>query len=212
MFRKKFLFMAAVSSLLCGCRDQVDFETYYRNACKRFEERVEIDKNCDIDFVGDSITERYNLEKYYPNYKVANRGISGDTTDMLLTRMEISSILLEPKVINLLIGTNNLNTCMNNYEYILQGFKNNLPNTKVVVNSILPRRGVEYYQKIINNNNKIKALAEAYGYTYVDLYPNFMKNGKLNEMLFADGLHLNSKGYQIMSDVLLPVFTDLLNS
>ena len=103
-----FLKLLILPCLLVGCADNRDYAVIYQEKCDKFAEQNIKDFNCDIDFVGDSITEGYDINRYYKNYRVANRGISGDTTDMLLTRTEVSAFDLEPKVINLLIGTNNL--------------------------------------------------------------------------------------------------------
>lgn len=199
--------------LLAGCASNQEVLNYFQSKCQMFEELLEDEKDCDIDFIGDSITDLYNVEDYFPEYKVANRGIGGDTTDMLLTRLEISAYKLNPKVISLLIGTNNLDTCMNNYEVILNNFKTHLPNTKVAVLSILPRRGKDLCEKIVKNNAQIKNLTNKYEYTYVDLYESFTEDEELqvDESLFDDGLHPNKKGYQVMSDALKPIFANFLN-
>ena len=130
---------------------------------------------------------------------------------MLLTRMEVSAFDLEPKVINLLIGTNNLDTCLNNYDAILQGFYDHLPRTKVVVLGILPRRGEDLCKKIEGINEAIAKLTEKYTYTYVNLNVLFMSGDyQVDESLFKDGLHPNKKGYQLLTDNLKPVFASLL--
>ena len=197
--------------LLIGCADNRDYAVIYQEKCDKFVSQNIKDFNCDIDFVGDSITEGYDVKRFYKEYKVANRGISGDTTDMLLTRMEVSAFNLEPKIISLMIGTNNLDTCMNNYEAILQGFNEHLPNTQVVVVSILPRRGEDLCKKIEENNIEIEKLSTKYAYTYVNLYTLFVTDDyKVNESLFKDGLHPNKKGYQLITDNLKPVFASLL--
>ena len=209
---KRLSIILSTIALLCSCADNRDYAVIYQEKCDKFANQNANDFNCDIDFVGDSITEGYNVKRYYKNYKVANRGISGDTTDMLLTRMEVSAYNLEPKVISLMIGTNNLDTCMNNYEAILQGFYEHLPNTKVVVVSILPRRGEDLCKKIKNNNAQIEQLANKYSYTYVNLYSAFIKDEyQVNESLFKDGLHPNLRGYRLLTDNLNPVFSNLLN-
>lgn len=202
-----------VLALLSSCSNNQDFSAFYQSKCQRFEELVDSDKNCDIDFIGDSITDNWHVEDYFKDYRVANRGISGDTTDMLLTRLEVSAIRLNPKIISLLIGTNNLDTCMNNYEAILDCFKTQLPNTKVAVVSILPRRGENLCEKIVMNNSLIEDLTNKYEYTYVDLYESFIKDDKLqvDESLFLDGLHPNKKGYQVMCDALKPIFANWLD-
>ena len=206
-----FLKLLILPCLLIGCSDNRDYSVIYKEKCEKFDSQNIKDFNCDIDFVGDSITEGYDVKRFYKEYKVANRGISGDTTDMLLTRMEVSAFNLEPKVISLLIGTNNLDTCLNNYEAILQGFYEHLPNTKVVVVSILPRRGEDLCKKIEENNAEIAKLTGKYAYTYIDLYPLFILDDyKVDESLFKDGLHPNKKGYQLITDNLKPVFASLL--
>ena len=199
--------------LLIGCTSNNELSMYYQSKCQKFEELLEKEKDCDIDFIGDSITDLYNVEDYFQEYKVANRGIGGDTTDGLLKRLDISAFKLNPKVISLLIGTNNPDTCMNDYEVILNSFKTNLPNTKVAVLSILPRRGKDLCEKIVRNNAQIKNLANKYEYTYVDLYDSFTNGETLqvDESLFDDGLHPNKKGYQVMSDALKPIFANFLN-
>lgn len=211
--KHSFLKLLILPFFLTGCVDNRDYAVIYQEKCDKFASQIAQDKYCDIDFIGDSITEGYDVKKYYPNYKVANRGISGDTTDMLLTRMEVSAFSLEPKLICLLIGTNNLDTCLNNYDAILDGFYQHLPNTKVVVVSILPRRGEELCQKIRDNNTQIAKLAEKYTYTYVDPYISFTKDNEyqIDESLFKDGLHPNNKGYEVLTNTLLPVFSFFLN-
>ena len=206
-----FLKLLILPCLLIGCSDNRDYSVIYKEKCEKFDSQNIKDFNCDIDFVGDSITEGYDVKSFYKEYKVANRGISGDTTDMLLTRMEVSAFNLEPKIISLMIGTNNLDTCMNNYEAILQGFNEHLPNTQVVVVSILPRRGEDLCKKIEENNIEIEKLSTKYAYTYVNLYTSFITDDyKVNESLFKDGLHPNKKGYQLITDNLKPVFASLL--
>ena len=208
---KRLLIILSAITLLCSCADKRDYSVIYQEKCDKFDAQNVKDFNCDIDFVGDSITEKYDVKKFYKDYKVANRGISGDTTDMLLTRMEVSAYNLQPKVISLMIGTNNLDTCMNNYDAILQGFHENLPNTKVVVVGILPRRGEDLCKKINENNSAIAKLTEKYTYCYCDFYDLFVTDEyQVDESLFKDGLHPNKKGYQLLTDNLLPVFSFFL--
>ena len=59
-----------------------------------------------IIFVGDSLTDNYNVYEYYKGYDVYNRGIGGDTTIGLLKRMNESVYDLKPSIVVLLIGIN----------------------------------------------------------------------------------------------------------
>ena len=209
--KNSFLKLLILPFVLVGCADNREYGVIYQEKRDKFNAENPELINCDIDFVGDSITEKYDVKKYYKKYRVANRGISGDTTDMLLTRMEVSAFDLKPKVISLLVGTNNLDTCLNNYDAILNGFYTNLPHTKVVVLGILPRRGEDLCQKIKENNALIAKLVEKYTYSYVDLYDLFVTDEyKVDESLFKDGLHPNKKGYQVITDNLLPVFSTFI--
>ena len=77
------------------------------------------DYEVDVAFLGDSLTDGYDLSRYYPQYITANRGIGGDTTFDLESRLQISVYDLKPKVVVMLIGANNMDTMFENYENIL---------------------------------------------------------------------------------------------
>ncbi|MBR3862327.1 MAG: hypothetical protein IKM42_01570, partial [Clostridia bacterium] len=116
------------------------------------------DYEVDVAFLGDSLTDGYNLEKYYPQYLVLNRGIGGETTFGLEKRLKVSVYDLKPKVAVMLIGANNFDTMFDNYENILKGFKENLPNTKIVLLSLtsMSQEWGKNNQKAAYNNVKIK--------------------------------------------------------
>ena len=59
-------------------------------------------------FLGDSLTEMYDLSEHYPDLRVYNRGISGDTTDHMLERLESNVIALSPDVVVFLGGCNDI--------------------------------------------------------------------------------------------------------
>ncbi len=59
-----------------------------------------------IVFVGDSITQDFNVYEYFPEHTVYNRGIGGDTSEGVLTRLDVSVFELKPKKVFLNIGTN----------------------------------------------------------------------------------------------------------
>ena len=108
---------------------------YYNQKLVLYAEENEkyADYEVDIAFIGDSLTDGYDVERYYPEYKVENRGIGGDTTYGLLARLDVSVYQLKPKVIVMLIGANNFDTMLDDYEQIIIGIKENLPETKLVI-------------------------------------------------------------------------------
>lgn len=189
---------------------------YYENKLNIYEQENEkySDYEVDVAFLGDSLTDGYNLALYYPDYVVSNRGIGGETTRGLEERLQVSAYDLKPKVVVMLIGGNNLNTMFENYEDILIGLKNNLPNTKVVLLS-LTAMGKDWGHKneiACLNNVKIKLLAEKYDYTFVDLFtPLFDINiGEVYSEYTTDGAHFTSKGYEVVTSIVKPVIDSLL--
>ena len=189
---------------------------YYESKYQQY--RLENDKyadyEVDVAFLGDSLTDGYDLSKYYPQFTTANRGIGGETTFGLESRMELSVYELKPKVVVMLIGGNNLNTMFDNYEHILKGLKDNLPNTKIILLS-LTNMGQDWgkgNELAAYNNVKIKKLAEKYGFAFVDLYSPLMnlKTGEIYPEYTTDGGHLTEKGYEVLTKQITPVLEEEL--
>lgn len=173
------------------------------------------DYEVEVAFLGDSMTDGYDLAKYYPQYVTANRGIGGDTTFTLEERLQVSVYDLKPQVLVMLIGANNVDTMLNNYESILVGLQENLPDTKVVLLS-LTAMGGEYWgsknQLAAYNNVSIKLLAEKYGFTFVDLYSPLydVSIGEVYAGYTSDGGHLTHEGYTVVTAQITPVLKELL--
>ena len=98
--------------------DEIDYERlakeYYDSKVAEFVEENKTLQNVDVAFVGDSITDGYNLKYFYPEYITANRGISADTSFGLEDRIKVSVYDINPKVVVLLIGINNITNCLDN--------------------------------------------------------------------------------------------------
>ena len=194
---------------------QKEFEFHYQERVNDFTIENETLHDVDISFVGDSLTEGYDVKTYYPDFNVVNRGIGGDTTTGVLGRMKESIYDVNPKITSLLIGANNFKTMFNDYEDILKGMKENMPNIKVVLCSLtsMTKEWGRNNEIAKENNVRIKTLADSYGYTYVDLY-NPLLDESTNELRLeytTDGGHLTSAGYEKVTSVLTPVYTSLLN-
>lgn len=173
------------------------------------------DYEVEVAFLGDSLTDGYDLQKYYPQYITANRGIGGDTTFDLQARLQLSVYDLKPQVAVMLIGANNQETMLQNYEDILIGLKNNLPQTKVVLLSLTAMGGDHWGPKnpmAAYNNVSIKLLAEKYGFTYVDLFTPLydVSIGEVYAGYTIDGGHFTHEGYTVITSLLTPVLKDLV--
>ena len=97
-------------------------------------------------FLGDSITQLWEggLPAAFPGMKMANRGISGDTTRGVLIRLQEDVLVLNPVAIVLLIGTNDLDEAAtpemiaSNVKLILAAIKAHDPKTPVVLCQVMP--------------------------------------------------------------------------
>ena len=201
---------------LCGC-DKEDDE-WEQKVLEYRENKMSIyqaenanyaDYEVDVAFLGDSLTDGYDLKTYYPQYLVSNRGIGGETTIGLEERLQVSVYDLKPKVAVMLIGANNMDSMFDNYERILNGFQDNLPNTKIILLSLTSMSGEwgKKNQLAAYNNVKIKMLAEKYSFAYVDLYSALMnlESGEIFPEYTTDGGHLTHLGYEVLTKEITPI-------
>jgi lysophospholipase L1-like esterase len=192
--------------------------TQYREAKYaqyRQENEAYDDYEVEVAFLGDSLTDMYDLQKYYPQYITANRGIGGDTTFDLEKRLQISVYDLKPQVVVMLIGANNPDTMLQNYEDILIGLKTNLPETKIILLSMTAMGGDHWGKHnpmAAYNNVSIKLLAEKYAFTFVDLFTPLydVSTGEVYEGYTTDGGHFTHEGYTVLTAQITPVLEELL--
>lgn len=171
-------------------------------------------------FLGDSITQGWwDLNGLFPGVKIANRGISGDTTRGVLIRLQEDVIALNPKAVVMLIGTNDVDdhatpeTITGNLRHILASFKAHNPKMPVVLLSVLPSskqqgRSADTIRRL---NALYRAAAEDFEQvTLLDtwsLFADVQGDAKLEEM--PDLLHPNGLGYAKLASALRPVLEAL---
>ncbi|MBO7086121.1 MAG: hypothetical protein J6W25_03295, partial [Bacilli bacterium] len=124
----------------------------------------------------------------------------------VLGRITYSVYDLKPQVVVLLIGGNNLKTMFKDYEDILKGLQDNLPNTKIILVS-LSAMGLDHKDKnkiAIENNKKIYELAQKYNYYYVNIFDALYNNesGEIYSEYTTDGLHFTHEGYVVISGII----------
>lgn len=205
------IFAAALALTLVLCLvkdDDVSIKDYYAKKLIQFDEQNQLFSDVDVVFLGDSLTEGYNLQRYYPDLKTFNRGIGGETTFGLENRLQVSVFDVQPKVAVMLIGGNNLTTMFDNYETLLIKLRDNLPNTKIIICSLTAfgREFARYNPVVEESNVRIEALAAKYGYGFVNLYePLFNKaTNEIYEEYTKEGVHLTRQGYEVVTATLSP--------
>ena len=190
------------------------FEMHYNDRVNLFKEENKHATNVDVVFLGDSLTEGYDLTTYYPEYNVLNRGIGGDTTFGVEKRLKESVYDANPKITAMLIGANNFDTMLDNYENILIDFKDKAPTMKVILLSLTSMTGNwgRNNEKAKKNNVEIEKYSSKYGYSYVNLYDPLLDSNtnELNINYTTDGGHLTPQGYEVVTSQIKPVIANLL--
>jgi len=165
--------------------------------------------------LGDSITEFGLWDEWFPDLPIANRGVGGETSAQVLTRLQ--SAIHRPRAVFLLIGTNDLAfdvpaaETASNVASILRAIEHDSPGTPVIVQSVMPR-ALAFRDEISGLNRRYRELidAEADHVRYLDLWPSLATpDGALRRELTEDGLHLNGNGYARWVVALQPVITEL---
>jgi lysophospholipase L1-like esterase len=174
-----------------------------------------------IIFLGDSVIEGINWTEFYDNLNIKNRGIGGDWTAGVLSRLD-EVLDLEPRKIFILLGGNDLynkrarNTerdfenIVSNYEKILSNISHRLPQTKIYIISVIPVNHSWHYVTVSDEeiralNAKLQLLSNKKGIKYIDLYSNLKtEDNELDPRYTGDGLHLNSEGYLAFKKVVDP--------
>jgi cephalosporin-C deacetylase len=192
----------------------------------------------DIYFEGDSITRRWGTsDEQYKNYlanwkqnffgwNAADFGWGGDTTQNILWRLNNGELdNVNPKIIVLLAGTNNVGNAVSSDESakvagVTKGIKSILdicqrkaPGAVIVLMGIMPRNDNMAVMPTINAiNENIAKFADGKNIRYVNINDKLAdKNGKLFDgIINRDQLHLDVKGYQVWADALKPIFTEIL--
>jgi len=183
-------------------------------------QRVEADQKALV-FLGDSITQGWgdNVGGSFPGVKVANRGISGDTTRGVLIRLQEDVLALNPAGIVLLIGTNDLEegadpeTIAANLKLILAEIKKQSEKRPVVLCQVFPSSATKKRPA-----DKIKKVNELYAavvkgdpqITFIETWPLFANTeGDAKKEEFPDLLHPNKEGYEKWAAAIRPILATL---
>lgn len=166
-------------------------------------------------FMGNSITELWapHFDSLFRGKPYVGRGISGQTTPQMLVRFRQDVIALQPKVVVILGGTNDI--AGNTGPSTLEMIEDNLTSMtelarsngiRVVLVSVLPaadypwKRGLDPGPKIVALNAWIKQYAARVGAVYLDLHtPMADEHNGMKAELSGDGVHPNLAGYRLMS-------------
>lgn len=166
-------------------------------------------------FLGDSITQGWGdaSPDFFAEHPYIERGIAGQTTAQMLVRFRADVVALEPAVVVILAGTNDL--AGNQGPQSNEMIQDNLASMaeiatengiRVVLSSILPADRYPWAPdvaspafRIFQINRWIEEYTEAEDHVYLDYYSAFVNDsGGMDERYTYDGVHVNADGYAIM--------------
>ena len=213
LFEKSFLML-----LLLNCLCAQD----WANLSKYREENAKLalasSHENRIVFMGNSIIEEW--ETFHPEFfsgkPYINRGISSQTTPQMLLRFRADVINLNPELVIILAGTNDIagNTGPSSIEMIAHNIISMaelamINDIKIILCSVLPvydytwKPGLNPVGKISALNEIIRDYAQNNGITYLDYYSSMAddRKGLIKDFTY-DGVHPNKLGYTIMGSLL----------
>lgn len=156
-----------------------------------------------LTFIGDSLTEYFDWEERFPEYRVTNLGVSGETVEGLLDRLKrVRSRINDPDIMFVMTGINNIAMeqydISGDYKEIVSKLTSWFKNSKIVVQSVLPVRLDWINNNVIKDINRhLKKIADDFSAEYLDVYGLFVdpQGIPMRENLLDDGVHLSDKGY-----------------
>jgi beta-glucosidase len=174
----------------------------------------------DVLFMGDSITDFWRNEEgrfagkpiqdeFFGDLNIANFGISGDTTQGVLFRLDNGEGEgYSPEAIMLMIGTNNVRTHIageiaEGVGAIVLSLQNHFPEAKILLLGIFPRSTPDspLRPQIAEINSIISRLHDGEQVFYKDIGAVFLSpDGSISEDIMSDGLHPGTQGYRLWAE------------
>lgn len=220
-----FFFLTMFLSLTSYAQDWANLK-FYQNQNELALQLSDSERS--VVFMGNSITQQW--KEKHPTFFRDNgflcRGISGQTSPQMLLRFRQDVIQLQPKIVVILAGTNDIagNTGESTLEMILNNVASMTELAKAngivpVLCSVLPaydypwKKGCEPNVKIPQFNDLLKKYAAENDVVFVDYFSSMANdvNGMKAELTY-DGVHCTLEGYDVMERIILPVLQDILNN
>ena len=160
-------------------------------------------------FMGDSLIEFFNWQERFPDRKIFNYGIAGETAEGLLARMpSIIARVQFPDLVMIMTGINNVAMedygFLSTYEKIITRLREAYGQAAIAITSLLPVDLFFLGDAVPRVNRRLQDIAQNNNILYLDLYPLFIdENSRAITSCFeADGVHLSADGYEVWARAL----------
>jgi lysophospholipase L1-like esterase len=187
----------------------------------------------DVYFLGDSITRRWGAldypdflahwKKSFHGWNAGNFGWGADRTENILWRLENGELDgVDPKVIVILAGTNNLGKepgdeakvadVTRGLSAVVGACRKKAPAATIILTALFPRNDIPAVMPTIARiNANLATMADGKSIRFLDVNPKLADaRGVLFDGMTADGLHPSLKGYGVWAEGLRPILTELL--
>ena len=193
--------------------------------------RWDIESGADATIVcfGDSITAGYAVRRGFPSFwleslrqrfpdskiEMINSGISGDTSQDGLSRLDWAVLSYEPDLVTINFGINDcvLGLSLEEYEMNLVEMVRRIragPDSEILLLSSQPLESPPYDQRVLDYYQTVETVAKEMNVGFVDVYGAWMKRvraGMPLDSLILPGLdHPNEAGYRIIAEELMSLF------
>ncbi len=180
----------------------------------------------DVIFLGDSITDGWHtggkaiFKECYTPLHTFNLGIGGDQTQHVLWRLDNGEVEgLKPKVVVLMIGTNNSRDTAANItrgvKAVVADLQTKLPDSKILLLAIFPRAATAQdpiRHKLAEVNAELAKLDDGTKIKYLDIGPAFLTpDGTITKEVMKDFLHPTTYGYVLWAKAMNPTLAEILN-
>ena len=183
--------------------------------------------DCDIEFIGDSITQLWEgpgstvWQKFYGKRKCLNFGVGGDRTENVLWRFKQGQLDgVKARVAVVMIGTNNSGRdseadMLEGVTAVVQQIRRRQPETKILLLGIFPREQTfsPLRGKILQVNQALAKLDDGRHIFHMDIGSRLIeKDGSISKNILSDGVHPAEAGYEIWAQAMEPRLEKLLLS
>jgi lysophospholipase L1-like esterase len=172
-------------------------------------------------FLGDSATDLWRLNEYFPGKDFVNRGIAGQTANQILARFMADVVALHPTAVIVLAGSDDIAAGMppgaTEDNLTMMGDVAKAHSMQPIFASLLPAGGDEAKTRTSEAIRKVNSWLRDYcareNFIFIDYYTAMADNdGMMKPDLSDDGVNPNSRGYRVMSPLLLDGLQRLHNT
>lgn len=170
-------------------------------------------------FLGDSLTDYFDLDVAFADYSVVNSGIAGNTTENVLADLPNRVSIYNPSQVFVWLGTNDLRDgktpeqTLESLQTIIDQIQTERSMAKITLISLIPVNsqvdpytvGLRSNDQIQKVNQGLREIAKEEKLDYIDLYSALKDDqGNLKAEYTVDGLHLSDAGYQVVQEIVEP--------